>query len=80
MPGLPNFGGFADHVQAPAHWAFPIPASIPEEVCAPLMCAGVTVFAPLKKHGKVGFECGIIGVGGLGHMAIKYASAMVSIH
>ena len=76
MP-YPHFGGFASHVQAPAKWAFPVPSNIPEEVCPPLFCAGVSVFAPLKRYGNPGLTCGIVGIGGLGHLAIKFSKAMV---
>lgn len=40
------------------------------------MCAGVTVFTPLKKYAKQGMTVGVVGVGGLGHLAIKYSAAM----
>lgn len=73
---IPNFGGFASHVQAPAKWAFPIPNNLPEEVVPPLLCAGITVFAPLQRHGGKGKECCIVGIGGLGHLAIKFSAAM----
>jgi uncharacterized zinc-type alcohol dehydrogenase-like protein len=43
------------------------------EVSAPLLCAGVTVYAPLKRFGKPGKTCAVIGIGGLGHLAIQYA-------
>jgi len=41
------------------------------------MCAGVTVFSPLKRLGRPGLECAIAGIGGLGHLAIKFSAAMV---
>lgn len=72
----PKFGGFATHVQAPAKWAFPIPASIPQEVCPPLMCAGITVFAPLKRFFEQGATCAIAGIGGLGHLGIQFAAKL----
>lgn len=50
--------------------AFPIPKGLPEELTAPILCAGVTTFAPLQRHAKKGIKCGIIGIGGLGHMAV----------
>lgn len=75
MP-LPSFGGFATHVQMPAYWAFPIPSSIPQELAPPLMCAGITVFAPLKRYFGAHKEVGIIGIGGLGHLAIKFSSKL----
>ena len=40
---------------------------------APLLCAGVTMYAPLKRHGRANLRCAIIGIGGLGHVAVQYA-------
>ena len=42
----------------------------------PLMCAGITVYSPLKKWSKPGCNVGVLGIGGLGHLAIKFAKAM----
>jgi uncharacterized zinc-type alcohol dehydrogenase-like protein len=68
-------GGFASHVRS--HWAFAIP--LPEKLnfadAGPLLCGGVTVFAPLAMFAKPTARVGIIGVGGLGHMAVKFAAA-----
>lgn len=41
-----------------------------EELIAPLLCAGVSVYAPLKRHGRAGMTVAVIGIGGLGHLAI----------
>lgn len=53
---------------------FHIPAGMPLEKISPLMCAGVTVYAPLRawfdKFGKTGMKIGVFGIGGLGHLAI----------
>jgi len=49
---------------------FHIPEGLPTDVAPPLLCAGVTVFAPLKRHGKANMKCAIIGIGGLGHLAV----------
>lgn len=68
-------GGFASHVRS--HWAFAIP--LPEKLnfaaAGPLLCGGVTVFAPLAMHARPTDRVGIIGIGGLGHMAVKFAAA-----
>ncbi|KAJ3211077.1 hypothetical protein HDU67_004785 [Dinochytrium kinnereticum] len=54
-----------------------IPDSLPSEVAAPLLCAGVTVFSPLKRFGAgPGKRVGVAGIGGLGHLAIQFASKM----
>ena len=77
MP-VPNFGGCATHYQGPSHWCFPVPKSIPEHVAGPLFCAGATVYAPISRYAKPGMNVGIIGIGGLGHLAIMFAARMVS--
>lgn len=69
-------GGYADRLRADARLAFPIPDGLASEHAAPLLCAGVTVFAPLLRHVRAIDRIGIIGVGGLGHLAIQYARAM----
>ncbi|KAG3063228.1 hypothetical protein PI124_g19204 [Phytophthora idaei] len=58
-------------------YAFKIPENPPSDVAAPLLCAGATVFRPLKEAGvKPGKRVGIVGIGGLGHLAIQFAKAM----
>jgi uncharacterized zinc-type alcohol dehydrogenase-like protein len=70
-------GGFASRVRAQASFAFKIPAGLDPASAAPLLCAGVTVFAPLERHLKrTGLRVGIVGIGGLGHLAIQFAAAM----
>jgi uncharacterized zinc-type alcohol dehydrogenase-like protein len=69
-------GGYADRLRADARLAFPIPDGLASEHAAPLLCAGVTVFAPLLRHVRAIDRVGIIGVGGLGHLALQYARAM----
>ncbi len=68
-------GGFASHIRT--HWAWAI--SLPEKLnfveAGPLLCGGITVFAPLAMHAKPTSRVGIIGIGGLGHMAVKFAAA-----
>ena len=54
-----------------------IPASIPLERAAPLLCAGITVYSPLRHYGlKAGDNIAVVGLGGLGHMGVKIARAM----
>ncbi|KAG4230211.1 hypothetical protein PC116_g21487 [Phytophthora cactorum] len=58
-------------------YAFKIPENLPSDVAAPLLCAGTTVFRPLKEAGvKPGKRVSIVGIGGLGHLAIQFAKAM----
>merc|ERR1712166_1219951 len=69
-------GGFASHVAASAKFVFPIPESIQSAQAAPLLCGGITVYAPLLAYKvRPGDRVGIIGVGGLGHLAIQFAKA-----
>jgi alcohol/geraniol dehydrogenase (NADP+) len=68
-------GGFASHVRSHWAWAFPIPEKLNFADAGPLLCGGITVFAPLAMHAKPTQRVGIIGIGGLGHMAVKFAAA-----
>jgi D-arabinose 1-dehydrogenase-like Zn-dependent alcohol dehydrogenase len=69
------WGGYASSVQHPAKFFFKIPDNLPEEKIPPLFCAGVTTYAPIARHAKPGDEVAILGIGGLGHLAVKYAKA-----
>lgn len=72
-----NQGGFARYHRAASHFVVQIPDGLESSQAAPMLCGGVTVFAPLKAHGvKAGMAVGIIGVGGLGHYGVKFAKAM----
>jgi len=72
-----KYGGFAESIRVDSRFAFLIPPSLQSESAAPLLCGGVTVFAPMRRHGVVsGMKMGVIGVGGLGHLAIQFARAM----
>ena len=73
---LAGFGGFANMVRSEAHFAIPIPEGIDSASAAPMLCAGITVYRPLKRYLKRGDRVGIIGIGGLGHLAIQFARAM----
>ena len=70
------FGGFATHFQQPESHIFKLHANLNIETAAPLMCAGITVYRPLAKYGKKNWVVGMIGIGGLGHLAIQFARAM----
>jgi uncharacterized zinc-type alcohol dehydrogenase-like protein len=70
-------GGFASHVRCDARFTFELPKALDLTSAAPLMCAGLTVFSPLERFGvKAGMRVGIVGVGGLGHLAVGFARAM----
>lgn len=69
-------GGYADRVRANARFIIPIPDALPSEQAAPLLCAGITVYSPLRTHGiNPSSRVGIVGIGGLGHIAIQFARA-----
>lgn len=71
-----RFGGFADHVIADSRFAFPIPDALDSPHAAPLLCAGATVYAPLRRFClQAHHSVGVIGIGGLGHLALQYAAA-----
>jgi uncharacterized zinc-type alcohol dehydrogenase-like protein len=74
---LPGPGGFADRIRVSARFALPIPEALPSRDAAPLLCGGVTVYTPLREHGiGAHSRVGIIGVGGLGHLALQFARAL----
>lgn len=67
-------GGYADRVRANARFVIPIPESLVSEQAAPLLCGGITVYNPLRTHGvNPSSRVGIVGIGGLGHLAIQFA-------
>jgi uncharacterized zinc-type alcohol dehydrogenase-like protein len=68
-------GGFASHIRAHWAWAIPLPEKINFEGAGPLLCGGVTVFSPIWKYALPTSRVGVIGIGGLGHMAVKFAAA-----
>ena len=74
--GTRSFGGFAQRLVVDSRFAYALPEVLPSAQAAPLMCAGVTVFSPLKRYSKPGSRVGVVGIGGLGHMAVQFAKAM----
>jgi len=75
--GQQTQGGYADRVRVCQDFAFNLPDRLESEVAGPLLCAGVTVYAPLKRVGvKQGVKVGVVGIGGLGHLGIQFASAL----
>jgi uncharacterized zinc-type alcohol dehydrogenase-like protein len=71
-----HFGGFADRIRVSRRFAIPIPAELPSEAAAPLLCGGITVYSPLVRHARAGANVGVIGIGGLGHLALQFARAL----
>jgi uncharacterized zinc-type alcohol dehydrogenase-like protein len=68
-------GGFATHIRSHWAWAIPLPETLNFAEAGPLLCGGITVFEPLAMYAKPTDRIGIIGIGGLGHMAVKFAAA-----
>jgi alcohol/geraniol dehydrogenase (NADP+) len=71
------YGGFSTSVVADHRFVYPLPPAMPPEVGAVLMCAGVTVYSPLRRYaGQPKPRVAVVGVGGLGHLAIQFAHAL----
>ncbi|XP_020577851.1 probable cinnamyl alcohol dehydrogenase 1 isoform X2 [Phalaenopsis equestris] len=70
-------GGYSSYIVVNQRYCFKIPDGYPPELAAPLLCAGITVYAPIIHHhmNQSGKSLGVIGLGGLGHMAVKYGKA-----
>ncbi|MFO0599957.1 MAG: NAD(P)-dependent alcohol dehydrogenase [Myxococcaceae bacterium] len=73
----PTYGGYSTHVVVTEHFALKVPSSLDVQKAAPLLCAGITTFSPLRQWNcKKGDRVAVMGLGGLGHMAVKLAAAM----
>lgn len=71
-----HYGGFAERVRGQWDWVIPIPEGVDVSAAGPLLCGGITVFSPLYTFGiRPTQHVGVVGIGGLGHMALKFASA-----
>jgi len=67
-------GGYASRVRANARFVVPIPDALPSEQAAPLLCGGITVYNPMRDNGiNPTSRVGVVGIGGLGHLAIQFA-------
>ncbi|MFY2763517.1 NAD(P)-dependent alcohol dehydrogenase [Arenimonas sp. MALMAid1274] len=75
--GLPMYGGYSQRIVAPEAFVLRIPDGLDMAGAAPLLCAGITTWSPLR-HWQVGpgSKVAVIGLGGLGHMALKFANAL----
>ncbi|KAG2227375.1 hypothetical protein INT45_004331 [Circinella minor] len=75
--GDKTYGGYATKWRGHEAFAFKVPDNMESEIAASFMCAGVTVYAPLRRANvKPGDKVGVIGIGGLGHFAVQWAKAM----
>jgi len=74
---LGHMGGFADRIRIDGRFAFALPPELDSAGAAPLLCGGVTVFAPLRRwRVREAARVGVIGIGGLGHLALGFLRAM----
>jgi alcohol dehydrogenase (NADP+) len=73
----PTFGGYSESIVVDENFVLTVPENLDPAATAPLLCAGITTYSPLK-HWNVGpgKKVGVVGLGGLGHMAVKIAKAM----
>ena len=75
--GTPTFGGYSTRVVVDERFALQVPAGLDPAGAAPLLCAGITTYSPLRQWNcKPGDRVGVVGLGGLGHMAVKLAASM----
>lgn len=70
-------GGYSTYIVVHERYCFRIPENIPPAFAAPLLCAGITVYTPMMRHNmnQPGKSLGVIGLGGLGHLAVKFGKA-----
>ncbi|MEU3062298.1 NAD(P)-dependent alcohol dehydrogenase [Streptomyces subrutilus] len=75
--GEPTYGGYSTHVVVDENYAVRIPEGLDLDIAAPLLCAGITLYSPLKHwEAGPGKKVAIVGLGGLGHMGVKIAAAL----
>lgn len=73
----PTYGGYSDHIVVKEDYVLRVPDNLPLNACAPLLCAGITLWSPLKHwRAAPGKKVAILGMGGLGHMGVKLAHVM----
>ncbi|TFG65651.1 MAG: NAD(P)-dependent alcohol dehydrogenase, partial [Nitrospirales bacterium] len=75
--GQPTYGGYSNHIVVDEHYALTIPPRLALDGVAPLLCAGITTYSPLRQWGVgKGHRLAVVGLGGLGHMAVKIGRAL----
>ncbi|KAF9601431.1 hypothetical protein IFM89_020187, partial [Coptis chinensis] len=77
VDGTVTKGGYSSFILVHERYCYRIPDNYPLASAAPLLCAGITVYAPMMRHkmNQPGKSLGVIGLGGLGHMAVKFGKA-----
>jgi uncharacterized zinc-type alcohol dehydrogenase-like protein len=77
MPGKPTYGGYSTQIVVDERYVLRVPGNLNPAAASPLLCAGITTYSPLKHWGAgPGKKVGIVGLGGLGHMGVKFAHAL----
>jgi uncharacterized zinc-type alcohol dehydrogenase-like protein len=72
-----TYGGYSDSIVVKEHFVLRVPSNLNLAGAAPLLCAGITTYSPMRHWGVTkGKNVGVVGLGGLGHMAIKFAHAL----
>jgi alcohol dehydrogenase (NADP+) len=72
-----TYGGYSDSIVVKDHFVLRVPANLDLAAAAPLLCAGITTYSPLRHWGVgKGKKVGVVGLGGLGHMGVKFAHAL----
>ena len=72
-----TYGGYSDSIVVDEHFVLRVPANLEPAGAAPLLCAGITTYSPMRRRGVgKGKKVGVVGLGGLGHMAVKIAHAL----
>jgi alcohol dehydrogenase (NADP+) len=72
-----TYGGYSESIVVKEHFVFSVPSNLDLAGAAPLLCAGITTYSPMRHWGVTkGKKVGVVGLGGLGHMAVKFANAL----
>jgi alcohol dehydrogenase (NADP+) len=72
-----TYGGYSESIVVDEHFVLRVPSNLDPAAAAPLLCAGITTYSPLRRNGVgKGKKVGVVGLGGLGHMAVKIAHAL----
>jgi uncharacterized zinc-type alcohol dehydrogenase-like protein len=79
VDGTVTKGGYSDHIVVREHFVFAVPSGLDPARAAPLLCAGITTWSPLRQYAEhvgPGKEVAVAGLGGLGHLGVKFAAAL----
>jgi uncharacterized zinc-type alcohol dehydrogenase-like protein len=75
--GTPTMGGYSNQIVVNSRFVVRVPEALDLKLAAPLLCAGITTYSPLKQYGlQAGQQLAVLGMGGLGHMGVKFGKAM----